>query len=87
LINDFWLVIETVGVAHRPTASLRIIHHRSTISNQMEEVMCPACIANAALVAGSVISTGGIGALVAKVVWSKNSGRNDNPKANSGKEK
>jgi len=49
--------------------------------------MCPACVANAALVAGSVISTGGIGALVAKVVRSKKSGRNDNPKANSGKEK
>jgi len=49
--------------------------------------MCPACIANAALVAGSVISTGGIGALVAKMVRSKKSGRNDNPKANNGMEK
>jgi hypothetical protein len=49
--------------------------------------MCPECVANAALVAGSVISTGGIGALVAKLVRSKNSGRNNNPKANSGKEK
>jgi hypothetical protein len=49
--------------------------------------MCPACIVNAALVAGSVISTGGIGALVARVVRSKKSGRNENPKANSEKEK
>jgi hypothetical protein len=49
--------------------------------------MCPECVANAALVAGSVISTGGIGALVAKVVRSKKSGQNDNPKANDGKEK
>ena len=35
--------------------------------------MCPACIANAALVAGSVMSTGGIAAVVAKVVCSKKS--------------
>ena len=49
--------------------------------------MCPACVANAALVAGSVISTGGIGALVARVVRSKKSERNDSPKANSEKEK
>ena len=49
--------------------------------------MCPECIANATLVAGSVISTGGIGALVAKLFRSKKSGRNNNPKANSGKEK
>ena len=49
--------------------------------------MCPACIANAALVAGSVISTGGIGALVAKVVRAKKSGQNDDPKTNDGKEK
>jgi hypothetical protein len=52
-----------------------------------EDPMCPECVANAALVAGSVISTGGIGALVAKVVRSKKSGQNDNPKANDGKEK
>jgi hypothetical protein len=49
--------------------------------------MCPACIANAALVAGSVISTGGIGALVAKVVRSKKSGPKDNPRTNDGEEK
>ncbi len=30
--------------------------------------MCPACMANAALVAGSVMSTGGIAALAAKVI-------------------
>ena len=49
--------------------------------------MCPACVANAALVVGSVISTGGIGAIVAKVVRSKKSGQSDNPKVNDGKEK
>jgi hypothetical protein len=49
--------------------------------------MCPACIANAALVAGSVMSTGGIAAaLVAKVVRSKKS-ENDNSKKDDGKEK
>lgn len=30
--------------------------------------MCPACFSSAALVAGSVISTGGVTALVAKIV-------------------
>jgi hypothetical protein len=69
----------------------QIINHQSSIISQRvwskEEAMCPACIANAALVAGSVISTGGIGALVAKVVRSKKSGQSDNQKINDGKEK
>jgi hypothetical protein len=47
--------------------------------------MCPACIANAALVAGSVMSTGGIAALVAKVRSKKS--ENDNSKKDDGKEK
>ena len=33
--------------------------------------MCPACMANAALMAGSVMSTGGIAALAVKVVRRK----------------
>lgn len=49
--------------------------------------MCPACLANAALVAGSVMSTGGVAALVAKVFRSKKSGRSENARANDGKEK
>ncbi len=48
--------------------------------------MCPACIANAVLVAGSVMSTGGIAALAAKVVRSKK-GRDDNSKKMTEKEK
>ena len=48
--------------------------------------MCPACIANAALVVGSVMSTGGIAAVVAKVVRSKKS-ENDKSKKDDGKEK
>jgi len=40
--------------------------------------MCPACMASAAVVAGSVISTGGIAALVAKVVRSRKSGDHSN---------
>lgn len=40
--------------------------------------MCPACLANLALVAGSVMSTGGMAALAAKAVGSKKNGRNDN---------
>jgi uncharacterized protein YoaH (UPF0181 family) len=30
--------------------------------------MCPACVASAGLVMGSVISTGGVAALVAKIL-------------------
>jgi hypothetical protein len=67
-----------------------INNEQSRISNdhlrKKEDSMCPACIANAALVAGSVMSTGGIAALVAKVVRSKKS-RNDNSKKDDGKEK
>jgi hypothetical protein len=48
--------------------------------------MCPACIANAALVAGSVMSTDGIAALAAKLVRSKKS-RDDNSKKLTEKEK
>lgn len=33
--------------------------------------MCPACMASAALIAGSVVTTGGITALVAKIVGRK----------------
>ena len=45
--------------------------------------MCPACISSAALVAGSVMSTGGIAALAVKMGFSKKnrgktSGQNNN---------
>jgi hypothetical protein len=40
--------------------------------------MCPACISSAALMAGSVMSTGGIAALAVKLVRSKKSGPDDN---------
>jgi len=33
--------------------------------------MCPACIANAGVVVGSVVSTGGLTALVAKILRKK----------------
>ena len=42
--------------------------------------MCPACMASAALMAGSVISTGGIAALAVKIVRGKKSGFEDKPK-------
>jgi hypothetical protein len=45
--------------------------------------MCPSCIANVVLIAGSVISTGGLTALVMKFRAkkdSKNSVQNSNPK-------
>ena len=37
--------------------------------------MCPACLASAALMVGSVISTGGLTALVVKIFRSKKSVR------------
>jgi hypothetical protein len=42
--------------------------------------MCPACMASAALVAGSVMSTGGVAALAVKMVRGK---KNSDPKNNS----
>jgi hypothetical protein len=61
-----------------------IFNHQSSISSETlrkkEELVCPACIANAALVAGSVLSTGGIAALAAKMVGLKKSVPNDNSK-------
>ena len=43
-----------------------------------ENPMCPACITSAALMAGSVMSTGGIAALAVKLVRSKKNGPDDN---------
>jgi hypothetical protein len=40
--------------------------------------MCPACVASAALMAGSVMSTGGIAAIALKIVRGKKSGSKDN---------
>jgi hypothetical protein len=37
--------------------------------------MCPACIASAAVMAGSVMSTGGIAALAVKIVRGKKAGQ------------
>jgi hypothetical protein len=42
--------------------------------------MCPACMASAALMAGSVMSTGGVAALALKLVRGKKKG---DPKDNS----
>jgi hypothetical protein len=42
--------------------------------------MCPACMASAALMAGSVMSTGGIAALAVRIVRGKRSGSQDNSK-------
>jgi hypothetical protein len=42
--------------------------------------MCPACMASAALMAGSVMSTGGIAALAVKIVRGKSGGQQDNSK-------
>ena len=39
--------------------------------------MCPACIASAGMVVGSAVSTGGLTALVVKVLRKKKGGKND----------
>jgi len=46
--------------------------------------MCPACVASAALMAGSVISTGGITALAVRVVRGKKSGRDESSNNSEG---
>jgi hypothetical protein len=40
--------------------------------------MCPACMASAALMAGSVMSTGGIAALAVRIARADRSGSQDN---------
>jgi len=46
--------------------------------------MCPACLASAGLIVGSVISTGGLATLIVKIrgrnVGTKKSSGNSNPK-------
>jgi hypothetical protein len=42
--------------------------------------MCPACMVSAAVMAGSVMSTGGIAAFAVKIVRKKKSGPKDNSK-------
>jgi hypothetical protein len=46
--------------------------------------MCPACMASAGIVVGSVVSSGGVTALVVKVLRKKKSGKID---SNDSKEK
>jgi hypothetical protein len=66
-----------------------VINHESTIINssiinsnqkRKEVPMCPACMASAAVMAGSVMSTGGIAALAVRIVRGKKSGTEDNSK-------
>jgi len=38
---------------------------------QQEEIMCPACMASAALVAGSLVTTGGMTAFLVKIFRGK----------------
>ncbi len=49
--------------------------------------MCPACIASAALMVAGVMSTGGLTALAAKLLHSKNSAERLSPGEPKGKEK
>ena len=42
--------------------------------------MCPACAVSAALVVGSVTTTGGVGALLVKILRSKKKTATDNSK-------
>jgi hypothetical protein len=49
--------------------------HQSSVDHHQwkakEEIMCPACMASAAVMAASVTSTGGIAALAVKIVRGK----------------
>ena len=47
--------------------------------------MCPACLANAAVMVGSVMSTGGIAAFAVKLVRTKKRGPSDNSHNETGK--
>ena len=49
--------------------------------------MCPACMASAGLVAGSVVSGGGVTALLVKVLRKKESEKSDSQEKNDSKEK
>ena len=42
--------------------------------------MCPACVASAGVVVGSVLSTGGLTALIARVLRKKKKGEKSNSK-------
>jgi hypothetical protein len=42
--------------------------------------MCPACMASAAVMAGSVMSTGGVAALAVRIVRGKKNKEEDNSK-------
>jgi len=46
--------------------------------------MCPVCMAGAGLVAGSVVSTGGLTALVVKVLSRKKGEKNDSKSKEQG---
>jgi hypothetical protein len=64
----------------RPDAPIN--NHQLSISNETRRrnLMCPACVASAALMAGSVMSTGGIAALAVKVVRGIQGGQKENSK-------
>lgn len=47
--------------------------------------MCPACLASAAVIAGSVMSTGGIAAFAVQLVRKKKRGPGDNSSDETGK--
>jgi hypothetical protein len=46
--------------------------------------MCPVCMASAGLVAGSVVSTGGLTALVVKIFSKKKGGKSDSKSKEQG---
>jgi hypothetical protein len=58
--------------------------HRDDIASK-EKLMCPVCITTAVLIAGSVTSTGGLGAIAIKKFGVKNAVDN-HPVATSSKE-
>jgi hypothetical protein len=71
------LLIESQG---RNIQSTIVNHHWAMEVCVEGGIMCPACMASAALMAGSVMSSGGIAALAVKMVGSRKKGRNENSK-------
>jgi hypothetical protein len=45
---------------------------KSSRASQEEMVMCPACLASTALIAGTIVTAGGIGAVIAKIFRPRN---------------
>jgi hypothetical protein len=82
MISDYCLKSRT-GIVESSIVTLQFRINNEGL-RQKEDSMCPACISSAALVASSVMSTGGIAALAVKLGFRKKSrGKKSGPNNNS----